>query len=193
MNKRTLRMMTEMTLAGIIAFVLAYFSQSLANQIGGFDLALVLIPLVWLALRHGSASAILVAALIGLVDGLVKVGMSDFLVLIGQYVAPLLAVGLAGLFAKYSQKTLNNKRYSSTYLNIYTGTLLAVLVYFVIKQVLMPLALGEGIAFDWLSALLAWLVIATLIALFARLNPDFLIPKRSKYLSRKETSSLLND
>ena len=68
-----------------------------------------------------------------------------------------------------------------------------------IKFWLTPLALNEisllqinGWEF-WLSLVVIWLIIGLVILIMARSNPKLIIPKRTKYLSRKETSSLLND
>ena len=45
----------------------------------------------------------------------------------------------------------------------------------------------------WLSAVIIAALTFVVLCLMARLKAQTIIPKRSKYLSRKETSSLLND
>ena len=103
------------------------------------------------------------------------------------------------MFAKYTQKTLNNRRLSSTYLNIVTASLLVSLVYFALRYVVIPMVLPavDGLALNQLPLWGGWLattaIAAVVLILMARINQSLIIPKRSKYLSRKETSSLLND
>ncbi|MGF3072178.1 energy-coupled thiamine transporter ThiT [Facklamia sp. P12934] len=199
MNKRSIRQFWDMVIALVLSLILFFVSDEAAINFFGLELIIALIPLMWLALRHGAPSAIISGLLVGIIQGVLNGGLDDGLVLIVQWIAPILAVGVTGLFAKYTQKTLNNKRYSSTYLNIFTGSLLALILFIAIRQLIVPFALGEEVLFEfnnlnhWLGLLLSWLLSASVLVLLARFMPQTIIPKRSKYLSRKETSSLLND
>lgn len=199
MNKRTVRLLTD----GLIAVVLTVLwrvggaESSLMSY--GVTVALGLLPFVWLALRHGGATAVVFAGVAGLINTFVVNPDFDFVSRLLLEVTPLLSSGLAGLFAKYTQKTLNNRRLSSTQLNIATASLLVSFVYFVIRYVLVPMtneklpniSMMSG-AF-WLSVIASAILLTVVLVIMARTKADLIIPKRSKYLSRKETSSLLND
>lgn len=199
MNQRTRSMLLDSLYAIVLGLILAVAAQYVSSFIPGDYSGLAMLPLIWLALRYGSPLAIISALLTGLIVGFTRQGFTDWLSVLLEEVLPLLTVGFAGLFAKYTQKTLNNRRYSSTYLNIFTGALLSTASYMFIKFWLTPLALDEisllqinGWEF-WLSLVVVWLIIGLVILIMARSNPKLIIPKRTKYLSRKETSSLLND
>ncbi|MCR8969021.1 energy-coupled thiamine transporter ThiT [Facklamia sp. 7083-14-GEN3] len=199
MNKRSVRQFWDIVIALVLSLILFFVSDEVAINLFGLEIIIALIPLMWLGFRHGAPSTIISGFFVGIIQGLVDGELGDWLVLISQWVAPLLAVGVTGLFAKYTQKTLNNKRYSSTYLNIFTGSLLALILFIAIRQMIVPFALGEELLFEfnnlnhWLGLLISWLLSAGVLLLLARFVPQTIIPKRSKYLSRKETSSLLND
>ena len=199
MNQRTRSMLLDSLYAIVLGLILAVATQYVSSFIPGDYSGLAMLPLIWLALRYGSPLAIISALLTGLIVGFTRQGFTDWLSVLLEEALPLLSVGFAGLFAKYTQKTLNNRRYSSTYLNIFTGALLSTASYMFIKFWLTPLALDEisllqinGWEF-WLSLVVVWLIIGLVILIMARSNPKLIIPKRTKYLSRKETSSLLND
>lgn len=199
MNQRTRNLLIDCLFAIIICTILAVVFQYISTYVPGSYEGIALVALVWLALRYGSPSAIVSGVIAGLIIGLTRQGFSQWLSLVVEEILPVLSVGFAGLFAKYTQKTLNNRRYSSVYLNVFTGALLTSASYMFIKYWLAPLALNElsllritGWEF-WVSLLVVWLVISLVIVIMARLNPKLIIPKRTKYLSRKETSSLLND
>ncbi|MGX7141318.1 energy-coupled thiamine transporter ThiT [Facklamia languida] len=198
MNKRTSRQLADSLVAILLALLVTYFLDGRLGIMIGYPMAVGLLPLVWLALRYGVASGIMVGALTGLI--LMALSQpSDWVAAFLVKAVPWLGVGLAGLFAKYTQKTLNNKRYSSTYLNIWTGSLLTVLVFYLLGRWLLPWLLDQEVQVPvqslnfWLGALVTWLVISLILSLLARFQPRGLIPRRTRYLSRKETSSLLND
>ncbi|MGX7108620.1 energy-coupled thiamine transporter ThiT [Facklamia miroungae] len=199
MNKRSVKQFWDSVIAIVLSLMLFFLSDETAITISEIRMIVALIPLMWLALRHGAPSAIIASVFVGVAQAIVKSGTQDWIVLISQWIAPLLSVGVMGLFAKYTQKTLNNKRYSSTYLNIFTGSLLVLGLFIIISQFVVPVALGNEPQFQWtnlnhwLGLVVSWLISGGLLALMARYMPQLIIPKRSKYLSRKETSSLLND
>lgn len=111
-----------------------------------------------------------------------------------------LALGVAGLFARNLQRTLHNKRMKSVYLNLVTGTVLSLLLYFA----------GELVVNHWLFDLtavplstqlrvttlgFAFNLVLSLVILILLLNiqSKYFIPKNTPYISRKERSRLLND
>lgn len=199
MNKRTIRIFVDMLLA-IILSVASHRILSMAfASIEGLQISLVLIPLIWLGLRHGAPAAIIASTVVGLLNGLFEFHFTEWVNIILYEILPLYASGLAAVFSKYTQKTLNNRRYSSTYLNITTASMLVTVIYFGIKFFLVPLGMGEPIKMTfnqpnfWISLASMIAVASLMLCGIAKTLPKWIIPPRSKYLSRKETSSLLND
>lgn len=198
MNRKFLRVLRD----GVISLALVLFIiylQLESKTLGmGYGLALSLVPLIWLGLRHSGATAIVFASIAGLIQ-IALFDRNQWVDSLLVNLTPLLTVGFSGLFARYTQKTLNNRRYSSTYLNIGTAATVVSLAYFLVKYVLIPLAVPSWQGLDlmggalWVSILLTALVTTILLIALARLWPAAIIPKRSRYLSRKETSRLLND
>lgn len=199
MNKRTIRIFLDMLLATILSVASHLLLAMAFESFDGLHISLVLVPLIWLALRHGASTAIIASTIVGLINGLFEFHYTEWVNIILYEILPLYASGLAGMFSKYTQKTLNNRRYASTYLNIITASILVTVVYFAIKFFLVPLGMGEAItvAFKqpnvWISLASMILAAGLLLCGIAKALPKWIIPPRSKYLSRKETSSLLND
>lgn len=199
MNKRTVRLLTDCLLAVLLVVLWRAFRLEQSTFELGLPVAIGLLPLIWLALRYGAPTAIVFSALAGCINLIFANEYPDWSTRILVEITPLLATGLAGLFAKYTQKTLNNRRFSSTYLNIATASLLVTFVYFGLRYVLLPMLIPNvtGMALNSLYLWGSWLLTAALIAIvliiLAKINQELIIPKRSKYLSRKETSKLLND
>ncbi|MGO4936608.1 energy-coupled thiamine transporter ThiT [Fundicoccus sp. Sow4_H7] len=207
MNRRSRQLIIDAMIAIILSTILTFVTYSL-----GYHLSLMMlffewgiIPIIWFSFRQGPVAAVLIAAIQGLISGLI-IWYTDgfehaslFMFLILGQVLPYISLSVAGFFAKYTQKTLNNRRYSSTYLNIVTGTTLAVLAYYFIRFVLIPWVFRYASELNvldggfWLSAVIIAALTFVVLCLMARLKAQTIIPKRSKYLSRKETSSLLND
>ncbi|MCI5775194.1 MAG: energy-coupled thiamine transporter ThiT [Aerococcus sp.] len=106
--------------------------------------------------------------------------------------------GSAGLFAKNLQRTLNNRRMSSVYLNLGTGTVLAVLAYFLVSG-LIRFLFEENVIFQNLLQTEGIRTLASgalaLVVLFGLLfiKSDQYIPRHTPYLTRRERSRLLND
>lgn len=191
--------MLDMLLAIIFSVI---FSLLMGVMVAGdfaYDIAILILPIIWLSFRYGPWPAIVAGALAGLISGILEYGLAGWADIFMYNVLPLVTVGISGIFAKYTQKTLNNHRYSSTYLNIATGSLLSSLLYFLSKYPLASYIYGNENPFPmgqlefWANIAITWFVVIVVIILVARINPSFLIPKRSRFLSRKETSSLLND
>ncbi len=189
-----------MLIAILIAVGLAMLPLNFSMGQQTIYLLLTLAPMIYLAFRYGPATSIVAGAITGLIIGLINRPFEDWILMVLLDILPLLAAGLAGLFARNTHKTLNNRRYSSTHLNIWTGSLLAYLVYGVVKFWLIPMIVAvptNSLAINtlsfWLSIVISWVITAAIISLMAKFKPSTIIPPRSPYLSRKETSSLLND
>lgn len=199
MNKRSIRVVMDMLIAIAIGVSTHQLLGRLLSSFDGYVIPIILLPLVWLALRHGASTAILAAVIIGLINGLIEFHFTEWINIILYDILPLLASGLAGFFAKYTQKTLNNRRLNSTYLNITTASLLVILGYFVLKFFIVPMGTGGLTELDimgsgfWISFGITTILAAVILCTIAKTMPRWIIPARSKYLSRKETSSLLND
>lgn len=198
MNKRTQQLLLDLLLAAVLATVLGWLSQQLFDP-GQFTLALKFMPLVWVGIRHGGATAVVASVIASLGLWLVISPVSDnpllnFLLA----TVPLLATGITEFFARNTQKTLNNRRYSSTYLNIWTASLLGLGIGFLLEAALSVVLLDQEwqqvLAMNhWTNLLLSVLLTGIILTGIARYFPHWIIPKRSKYLSRIETSSLFND
>ncbi|MBG9982237.1 energy-coupled thiamine transporter ThiT [Aerococcaceae bacterium DSM 111020] len=200
MNKRTANLLMTMLIAMVLAIGLGMVPLHIPMGQQTIYLLLTLLPIIYLAFRYGPATSIVAGAITGLILGLIQRSLQDWMQIVLLDILPLLSAGLAGLFARNTHKTLNNHRYSSTYLNIWTGSLLAYLVYGVVKFWLIPFVMTvptNPLAINqlsfWLSIVVSWVITAAIISLLAKWKPSAIIPPRSRYLSRKETSSLLND
>ncbi|EFR31339.1 energy-coupled thiamine transporter ThiT [Eremococcus coleocola] len=199
MNKRTRRLLGDCLIALILALGLAFVAYQVLNNQLPYRFALFLIPLIWLGLRQGAPAAILTGALAVLGVGWFIGQEHQWLPLILRYLVPVMSLVLLGLFTKNTQKTLNNRRYSSVYLNIITASILVSVVYYLLAFLLASYLLQASNQFSltslnfWLSCLLTGLITGGILSIMARLWPKLIIPPHSRYLSRKETSSLLND
>lgn len=199
MNKRTIRVIIDMLIAIVISVSAHQLLGLILSAFEGFHVTFILIPLIWLALRHGASTAILAAVITGLINGLIEFHYTEWINIILYEILPLLASGLAGFFAKYTQKTLNNRRLTSTFLNISTASLLVTLAYLTLKFFIVPMGTGDLTELDilgsefWISFIIMTVLTAGILSVIAKVMPRWIIPARSKYLSRKETSSLLND
>lgn len=199
MNKRTIRVIIDMLIAIVISVSAHQLLGLILSAFEGFHVTFILIPLIWLALRHGASTAILAAVITGLINGLIEFHYTEWINIILYEILPLLVSGLAGFFAKYTQKTLNNRRLTSTYLNISTASLLVTLAYLTLKFFIVPMGTGDLTELDivdsefWISFIIMTVLTAGILSVIAKVMPRWIIPARSKYLSRKETSSLLND
>lgn len=199
MNKRSIRVVIDMLIAIAIGVSAHQLLGVLLATFNGYIFPIILIPLIWLALRHGASTAIVAAAIAGLINGLIEFHFTEWINIILYEILPLLAAGLAGFFAKYTQKTLNNRRLKSTYLNIVTASILVTFGYFALRFFIVPMGTGDLTELDivglnfWISFIITAVLAAVILCAIAKTMPRWLIPSRSKYLSRKETSSLLND
>ena len=178
MNKHTVRRLRDVLLAIVLSLAISIAWLKLGEL--PLHTALVVLPLIWVGLRHGGANAVVSGVVVGLITGAIAGHFGDIVSTALIDVLPYTAAGLAGFFAKYTQKTLNNRRYSSTYLNMGTARLMQ-----------------QEIPFTWGTATLAglesWALAFVILVVLARTNVEAIIPKRSRYLTRREVSRLLND
>ena len=191
MNKHTVRRLRDVLLAIVLSLAISIAWLKLGEL--PLHTALVVLPLIWVGLRHGGANAVVSGVVVGLITGAIA---GDIVSTALIDVLPYTAAGLAGFFAKYTQKTLNNRRYSSTYLNMGTASLLVVASFLAIKVGMLWL-MQQEIPFTWgtaaLAGLEAWALAFVILVVLARTNVETIIPKRSRYLTRREVSRLLND
>lgn len=199
MKRRLVNFLLEGLGALVLVVLLGWLNVEGHTVKLGFPLALGLLPLVWLGLRYSGAAALVFGALAGLLLSMFNWGWGSLVDGLLWELVPLMAVGVAGFFAKYTHKTLNNRRYASTYLNIGTASLLVSILYFVLKfvlssQLMTPLApYTLDLSKLLLGIVLTSVLMASILIGTARMNYKLIIPRRSPYLSRKETSRLLND
>ena len=77
-----------------------------------------------------------------------------------------------------------------------TASLLVVASFLAIKVGMLWL-MQQEIPYTWgtaaLAGLEAWALAFVILVILARTNVDAIIPKRSRYLTRREVSRLLND
>ncbi|KAA9300787.1 MULTISPECIES: energy-coupled thiamine transporter ThiT [Aerococcus] len=179
-------------LAGLLQLV---FPAELGET--GLSLEMGLVLILFYAFRRGPLPACLAGALVGLIqlyqvpDALTNWPHSLALVLASA------AVGLAGLFARNLQRTLHNRRMSSVYLNLVTGSFIGVLCYFICRFIDQALvqgaALAEAFRSNGLSFLLNLGIALAILVVTLNVSAKYFIPRYTKYISRKERSRLLND
>ena len=182
MNKHTVRRLRDVLLAIVLSLAISIAWLKLGEL--PLHTALVVLPLIWVGLRHGGANAVVSGVVVGLITGAVAGHFGD-----------IVSTALIDVLP-YTQKTLNNRRYSSTYLNMGTASLLVVASFLAIKVGMLWL-MQQEIPFTWgtaaLAGLEAWALAFVILVILARTNVDAIIPKRSRYLTRREVSRLLND
>lgn len=202
MNKRTASLIVTMLVAIILTVVFSWWP--LYMPIEGAERVVILLaplPLIYLGLRYGSPTAIVAGAIAGSIIGFLKHPWTAWQTIVLYEILPLLMPAIAGLFARNTHRTLNNRRYFSVYLNIWTASIAVYLAFGLVKYqlallVVQPPTVELSTIFHWsfwLSILGSAALSAFTLSLMARSKPSLIIPKRSRFLSRRETSSLLND
>ena len=130
MNARSRRLLRDLLIAVVATAALAYLGSAIpVESLKDYQVIWELLPIVWVALRHGSASAVISAILAGSMAGYLKNGHFDLKLLVVYWVLPLTMGAIAGLFARNTHRTLNNRRYSAVRLNIVTGTLFSTFMF----------------------------------------------------------------
>ena len=148
MGSTSLKSWIEMLVAAGVAVLLAFFSI----QISGYTLALAVLPLVYFALRRGIVQGMLASLLAGIVILVIQLGETDLAAGLVRYFGPYAFIGLSGLFAKNTQRTLNNKRFKNAALNIVTAAILGSLLFFIWQLIASGTLENELIGFAMTSA-----------------------------------------
>lgn len=194
MGSTTMKSWLEVLAAAVVAFALSYVTVPVMDR---YSLVLAILPLVYISLRRGLLPGLVAGMLTGVLAMLIREQAGDLIERLVSSFGPYAFVGIAGLFAKYTQRTLNNKRYSNAALNIVTASLFGSLIYFVwtfIDSVMLAgTATGEALEVNGLSFLLTFILTAAVLLVLAKLAPKAFVPKDTRFLSRKEKSRLLND
>lgn len=194
MGSTTMKSWLEVLAAAVAAFALSYATILVAQE---YSLVLAVLPLVFISLRRGMLPGLLAGMLTGVLALLIKGGSGDLVERAVSSFGPFAFVGIAGLFAKFTQRTLNNKRYPNAALNIVTASFFGSLIYFVwmfIASVFLDrVEAADALAIHGISFLLTFSFTAAVLLVLAKVMPKSLVPKDTRFLSRKEKSRLLND
>lgn len=184
----------------IVAAVLALLLSFITLSVGDYRIVLTVLPLVFISLRRGLLQGLFAGALTGIIIYILNYNSEDMLQNVVLHFGPVAFVGISGFFAKFTQRTLNNKRFPNAALNIVTGSFFGTLLYFVwnfIGSVSFDPAgvndTGYYLRIDGVSWLLTFAVTAIVLLILAKVAPKSYIPKDTRFLSRKEKSKLLND
>lgn len=192
-----------MVIEGLLFAALAFLLNLIfITPIGemGIILALGFTLIIFYSFRRGVVPGVLSGIILGGITAFDTVNPAAEPVLFAMVIGASALLGSAGLFARNLQRTLYNRRMSSVYLNLVTGSLLSLLGYFLVR-LLSQQFLMTAPTLSWSQALretglnLGVNALITLVILFIILNTSskFFIPRNSPYISRKERSRLLND
>jgi len=200
MGSNSTKAWIEAALFAVLTIALAYVTV----PVGEYKIVVALLPLLFFSLRRGILLGLVSGTLAGLALFALEGTGTDAATAVLTQAAPFVFVGIAGFFAKFTQRTLNNKRFPNAALNIATAAFFGVLVHFVwalISDIFTSEeAIPDGVsAFahllpgQALSFAATFAVSAVVLLLIAKFAPKAYIPKDSRFLSRKEKSKLLND
>lgn len=200
MGSNSTKAWIEAALFAVFAIALAYITV----PVGAYNLVFALLPLLFISLRRGMLLGLVSGTLTGLALFALKGEGADVAADVLNQAAPFVFVGIAGFFAKFTQRTLNNKRFPNAALNILTASFFGTLVYFVwsliseifISEEAVPAGVSAFAHFlpgQVLSFAATFAISTVLLLLVAKFAPKAYIPKDSRFLSRKEKSKLLND
>lgn len=170
------------------ATIAAVLLSIVTFQLSGYLIVLAVLPLVFISLRRGVIQGMAASVLTGVIILLMHLNATEVIDGFVTYFGPYAFIGLSGLFARNTQRTLNNKRFSNAALNIVTASLLGSLLFFLWLLIdsgefvneLIGLGITAGVA-------------AIVLLLVAKVAPKLYIPKDTPFISRKERSRLLND
>lgn len=189
---------------GLLFVILALLIESIFPvTITSYNItvAISLTLLVFYSYRRGSTAGFIAGAVLGAVVGYLQVEnvQTEWMVLVASTIQTAM-VGLSGKFARNLQRTLFNRRMSSVYLNLITGTIMTFAAFFILKFIFNQYVLNVGqvadgtYAMSMLWSFLANLALALIIlVIILNVSSKFWIPKNTPYISRKERSRLLND
>ncbi len=189
---------------GLLFVILALLIESIFPETiteNHYILEISLTLMVFYSFRRGSTAGFIAGGVLGLVIGYLQVEniQTEWMVVLASVIQTAM-VGLSGKFARNLQRTLFNRRMSSVYLNLITGTVLTYLAFFVLKFVFNQYVLAPGEIADSAYAMtmgisfLGNLALALVIlVIILNVSAKYWIPKNTPYISRKERSRLLND
>ncbi|SPT62343.1 putative proton-coupled thiamine transporter YuaJ [Aerococcus viridans] len=189
---------------GLLFVILALLIESIFPETittYNITVAISLTLLVFYSYRRGSTAGFIAGAVLGTVVGYLQVEnvQTEWMVLVASAIQTAM-VGLSGKFARNLQRTLFNRRMSSVYLNLITGTMMTFAAFFILKFIFNQYVLNVGqmadgtYAMSMLWSFLANLALALIIlVIILNVSSKYWIPKNTPYISRKERSRLLND
>lgn len=189
---------------GLLFVILALLIESIFPEtITSYNItvAISLTLLVFYSYRRGSIAGYIAGAVLGAVVGYLQVEnvQTEWMVLVASAIQAAM-VGLSGKFARNLQRTLFNRRMSSVYLNLITGTSMTFAAFFILKFIFNQYVLNIGQVADGTYAMsMFWSFLANLalaliiLVIILNVSSKFWIPKNTPYISRKERSRLLND
>lgn len=186
MGSKSLKGWLEAVGFTIVALIFTYLPN-----VAGFDLgALAVLPLVFIGLRRGLLQGLFASVLTGVIALVLHGAGDDLSATIVAHFGPYAFVGFSAFFAKFTQRTLYNKRFSNAALNIVTASLFGNVFYYLWLFVGDDAVVLGDLA---VSFLINVLIVVFVLLLIAKLFPAAFIPKDTPFLSRKEKSKLLND
>lgn len=189
---------------GLLFVILALLIESIFPvTITSYNItvAISLTLLVFYSYRRGSTAGFIAGAVLGTVVGYLQVEnvQTEWMVLVASAIQTAM-VGLSGKFARNLQRTLFNRRMSSVYLNLITGTVMTFAAFFILKFIFNQYVLNVGQVADGTYAMsMLWSFLANLalalviLVIILNISAKYWIPKNTPYISRKERSRLLND
>lgn len=184
MGSTSLKSWMEVIATAGVAVLLSLISI----QISGYTIALAVLPLVYFAIRRGIIQGVAASLIAGIIILVMHWGEAELTAGLVTHFGPYAFVGLSGLFAKNTQRTLNNKRFKNAALNIVTAAIFGSVLFF-IWQLVASVTLENAL----IGLAITSAVVAIVLLLFAKAGPKLFVPKDTPFLSRKEKSRLLND
>ena len=127
MGSTSLKSWIEVIAAATVAVLLSLISI----QISGYTIALAVLPLVYFAIRRGIIQGLAASLITGIIILAMHWGEAELTSGLVTHFGPYAFIGLSGLFAKNTQRTLNNKRFKNAALNIVTAAILGSLLFFI--------------------------------------------------------------
>lgn len=191
-----------MIIEGILFAVLAFLiSLVFVTPIGDTGIILVLgvTLVIFYSFRRGLVPGLLSGALLGILTAIDSVNITENLVLFAVIIIASTLLGLAGLFARNLQRTLYNRRMSSVYLNLVTGSLVSLVGYFAVRILSQKLFVDPSLAWgvvlkdNTINFGINAVVILIILIIILNISSKFFIPRNTPFISRKERSRLLND
>ncbi|MBS4762357.1 hypothetical protein KG089_06555 [Carnobacteriaceae bacterium zg-ZUI252] len=173
--------------ASVIGSVLALGGLFLNMPVSSIVLPLFVIILI--SVRHGFVFAmriVLVISVMVLLGSYLKTGQWDPLVYLTHFT--LLNTGvIIGVFSKNIHRNLNNKKIKVVVTNVVAAQLLSASIIAVMRLV------SDNVPSSMLDILFYAISSICFVLIIAFVKPKWILTTRSRYLSSKERSRLLND